>query len=107
MHVLGGPGPLVRVLWWRRRLRRLGVFLLGLLERSAELADSLSERPRQARQALGAQHDQRDQGDEQQMDGALDTHARLQVRTPTRPLRLAATAGRGPRLRKAWPATPQ
>jgi len=94
------------VLELRRGLSRLGLFLLGLLKRSAELADSLSKRPRQTGQALGAQHDQRDQGDEQQMDGTLDTHARLQVRTPTRPLRLAATAGADRRLLRMASGSP-
>ena len=85
MRVLGRHGRRLGLRSRRRRIGRLGLFFLGLLERSAELADSLSNRPRDAGQALGAQHDQRDQGYEQQMDGTLDTQARLLLRTPTSP----------------------
>ena len=87
----------------RRRLARLGRLAarwLPSLERLAELADPFAEGAGQLRQALGAQHDQRDRADEQQVDGVLDAHA----------IRLARRAASGadhlrpaPYPCRAWP----
>src|SRR5271166_2744817 len=64
-HVVGG-----------RRLDRIVMLVRAgsLAERLTELADPLTEGTGQLRQALGAQHDERDRGDEQQMHRVLDAH---------------------------------
>jgi hypothetical protein len=49
---------------------RGGLLVHGL----AKLAHAFAEGARDFRQALGAQHEQRDSADEQQMNWALDTH---------------------------------
>src|SRR6516165_4831383 len=72
----------------RRRVRRRGLRLgrlrgrLGglrgaLLERAAELSDPLAQGASELGQALGPEHDQRHESDEEQMNGVLDAHAVL------------------------------
>ncbi len=46
------------------------------VDRLAELAHALAERARQLGQALGAEHHEGDGAEEQQVDGALDSHFR-------------------------------
>lgn len=74
---------------WRRR----GVLLAGAdVERLAELADALPERACEPGQALGTEHDERDDGDEEKVYRALDPHrARLANRRGAR-----ETPARGP-----------
>ncbi len=61
---------------WRGELARLGVLVARWPpgDRLAELADPLTEGAGEFGQALGAQHDERDRADEQQMHGVLDAH---------------------------------
>jgi hypothetical protein len=73
---------LSRLCGGRRRVLRLGGRLIGRLgrlgahvERAAKLTDALPERTRKAGQALGTEHDQRDDRDEEKVNGALDAHA--------------------------------
>src|ERR1700730_11013124 len=71
------------------RARRLLQLALGrvcpLAERGAELANALAARACERGQAVGAEHERGDCGDEQQGDGVLDPH----------PRRLPRRSGRG------------
>lgn len=61
----------------QRRLGWLGGGLHGrrlVADRLAELADAVSERFGQFGEAFGAEHDQRNRSDEQQVNGILDAH---------------------------------
>lgn len=75
---LGSPAALLaRPELLRRRGRLIAVQrrrLRALVDCSAELANPLAERTSDFRQAPGAKHDQRDHGDEHEMDRTLDTH---------------------------------
>jgi uncharacterized membrane protein len=77
----------------------------SLLQRRAELAHGLSQRTRQRGQPFGTKHDQRDRGDEDQVNRVLDAHAVSRLapwaaraitseRTPT--LCLVSAQGIGP-----------
>jgi hypothetical protein len=68
--VLGARRLLPR---WRG-LRGLGLALGALLERVTKLTDALAQGTGERRQAFWPEDDQRDQGDEQQVDGVLDAH---------------------------------
>src|SRR5439155_12070160 len=69
---------LTGVIRGRRRVT-VKLRLLALLQGGAELAHRLAERARERGQALGAEHDQRHGGDEDQVDGVLDAHAQIRL----------------------------
>jgi hypothetical protein len=99
---------------WLLRLLCIWRRLRTLIERGTKLADALTQRTRQRWQAFGAQHEQRHDGDEKQMDGVLDAHAERQasaaarrdhLRTHPYPL-LVPEQGIGPGGR-AYPPPPE
>ena len=65
-----------------RRLRVLGRRRRALADGLAKLAHALAERAGELGQALGTEHDERDDGDEQQMDGVLDAHGHPRLARP-------------------------
>src|SRR5947209_324619 len=77
--------------------------VVALLQGGAELAHRLPERARQRGQALGPEDDQRDRGDEQQMNRVLDAHSRFTL--PPSPSR-AITSERIPTLWRRGRAVP-
>ncbi len=83
---------------------RDGLALGADVDRLAELADSVAERFGQLGQALGAEHDERDDADEQDVNGIVDAHitqasARVSSSPPRRePAKAAITSGAPPTL---------